>query len=1456
MKRLNIPLLLVLIIGSLVMAVGTHLLHGYQVTRNAHKLLERAQAAEAEGDIEEQVRILRRYLRHVPEDTEQLKVLLRANKDQALSVDNVNVRELMVQFNSLEKAIRNNPNDVELRRLACEFAMHQYVQRFQDALSHLAEIERQNALTSSDRVLQARCLELTSKQSRAIKLLSDMIGYDALNNTFKDDGSVPEEDKQEISAYMSLLFMLKRQSQVDIDMDVANMLMNRMIDVNGTTDAYLNRASFYQSFYEGNEGKEKSLADIRKAMELDGQGDEPSPRVLLAAATTLMALGEDNYAETQRLLDEGLKKFPDDARIYSSLADLAIRKNEPDALKNALSYVEQGLSRLNMNPELLYQRANIELELGRIDDSRGTIELLKKEGYSQPRLILAQARLLMADGKYDQARLQLEKLRPIMRNSRSMSRQIDRNLMTCYKRLGMNDMILQFSEGLEDNANAMFDTAQSMAMQGRYDESLEILQQLQEDPKSLSDNGRLLVFKLALDVNVLKQQQYPESQRDWSAVDAMAENWLKSRSLRPEEAEDFRIGLLIKKGQTEEALQRAGRARLNYPNYASFWLYLNALATDYDQGMKILDQVTQKFGDSWNVRAARANRIVEARREDAMAELAKLSEGIEQLSKTDQTRLRSVLANSYALLNEHDKSIEILRTMLAEDSTSLPIRNSIFDMAFKSGNLEVMQEMLSTLPRDSTEWQVAQARKLLWEFDNKQKDKSVLREVKNLTEKVREKRPEWATIYVLQADVSVREGNPAGAETFLRTALEKRPGDVQITKQLANIYTSLNRIEEAEALMNKLPDSKKLRSDRLKEIRIVAAQDPAEALARAEELITADSATGVELTFLAELQMLNRKNDNALATFRQVIDLDKTQTSPWMRYVQLSINLGKRGEAEDAIRELQLNVPPERLPLLLGQCYTMLSSFAEAEATYMDGLNAQPNDPVIMRNLALLYQVSRQDKKHKALLQTMMNLQGDAEADSAAAWARRETAKQAASSMGYEDFIAALKLIEKNADASGNLSGEDLNLWLTMCAHRPEAPSRQMAVDRLNQIRDQRELTNGEQAILAYVYKTSDRWNDAERIMVAILTNDPRNALYLNTYISWLLERDDLATASTWLRKMPRESIEYVRFQTQILVRQNRAKEANRILLDITKNASADSIRTVAGIMEELGQYDPRFYKAAERQWTKYLEMKPNDVVGFVQFLTRVPKAARMEQALKRCEVEIAKAAKAGDSNAVSYYMNLGLKGLRRNRKSIPKESPLYARVARWFPVARKAGMPEVQVTWTEIDFHDIRGDFDRLEDMYRDFLRRSDPANPNLDFQKAVVRNNLAFQLAINNRGKEALEVIGDAISQLGPRSDFLDTRAMAHLASGDVQNAVKDLRTATLSGTATAAMFFHLALAEHTAGNQPQAVQALKRALEMDLKESDLTNPEIVLFRDLRKKLEPEIEKLGLSELELSAS
>ena len=352
------------------------------------------------------------------------------------------------------------------------------------------------------------------------------------------------------------------------------------------------------------------------------------------------------------------------------------------------------------------------------------------------------------------------------------------------------------------------------------------------------------------------------------------------------------------------------------------------------------------------------------------------------------------------------------------------------------------------------------------------------------------------------------------------------------------------------------------------------------------------------------------------------------------------------------------------------------------------------------------------------------------------------------------------------------------------------------------------------------------------------MAESPDNQAYVTVFVQWLLDEGEFGDADRWVRKLSPQSMETLRFKSILLVQNKQSSDAAKALLEVSNRAKrptqAEMVSSVALIMEELGQIEPGFFKLAEKQWAKYVKMRPQDSRRLVEFYTRVPQAQRLGDALGLCEKEVAKAIKAKDPNALRYYMNVALQGLRTNKQYVDKNSEHFDRVSKWFNAAKKYKMDDLQLGWIEVDFHDIRGDVAKLDSMYRELLTRTDVT----DLQKAIIRNNLAFQLAVNGRGDEAVEVIGDAIEQLGPRADFLDTRALAYLSSGDSESAIKDLLLALKSGDGTAPMHFHLALAFAGTDKERAGVE-LKKALDMGLAEGNVSPAEAKLLTKLKTQL-----------------
>src|SRR5439155_574675 len=86
-KRLNWRFGLYLLTSLAVLGTGTHFLHGYQVRHNAGGLLDRARAAEEQGDLAKAADYLGRYLGLEPTDADALARygLLLANEQLAKS---------------------------------------------------------------------------------------------------------------------------------------------------------------------------------------------------------------------------------------------------------------------------------------------------------------------------------------------------------------------------------------------------------------------------------------------------------------------------------------------------------------------------------------------------------------------------------------------------------------------------------------------------------------------------------------------------------------------------------------------------------------------------------------------------------------------------------------------------------------------------------------------------------------------------------------------------------------------------------------------------------------------------------------------------------------------------------------------------------------------------------------------------------------------------------------------------------------------------------------------------------------------------------------------------------------------------------------------------------------------------------------------------------------------------
>ena len=217
-------------------------------------------------------------------------------------------------------------------------------------------------ITTEDRIVMARVPVANGDPDEALSELCELTGFDLSTKTFDDERATAPE---EINAYTLLASLYMRDQSDDNDLTIPTMINDKAIERNpDSVLAYMSRATFYQQNVKGKEGKEKSLADIKKALEL-APDDE---NVILVAAGTALALGDIEWAK--EMADEGLSKHPASVGLHARRAEIASAENN---IEEALDYINQGLEKNQLNDELLFRRASYEVDLGQIEEARTTI---------------------------------------------------------------------------------------------------------------------------------------------------------------------------------------------------------------------------------------------------------------------------------------------------------------------------------------------------------------------------------------------------------------------------------------------------------------------------------------------------------------------------------------------------------------------------------------------------------------------------------------------------------------------------------------------------------------------------------------------------------------------------------------------------------------------------------------------------------------------------------------------------------------------------------------------------------------------------------------------------------------------------------------------------------------------------------------------------------------------------
>jgi Tfp pilus assembly protein PilF len=178
-----------------------------------------------------------------------------------------------------------------------------------------------------------------------------------------------------------------------------------------------------------------------------------------------------------------------------------------------------------------------------------------------------------------------------------------------------------------------------------------------------------------------------------------------------------------------------------------------------------------------------------------------------------------------------------------------------------------------------------------------------------------------------------------------------------------------------------------------------------------------------------------------------------------------------------------------------------------------------------------------------------------------------------------------------------------------------------------------------------------------------------------------------------------------------------------------------------------------------------------------------------------------------------------------------PGDRGNFERVDRWLREAIQKQPDVLELLMAQAAAYSLQGRYEVTETIYGKILVKN-PQNP-------TVLNNLAWLLSLRGKGAEALTLVNRAIERQGPIQELLDTRAMAYLALGQGEGAIKDLED-VVGEQPTANSYFHLAQAYQMVTRRKDATEAWQKALKMGLTEESLQPLEQPVFRRMWKERE----------------
>jgi cellulose synthase operon protein C len=1405
-RQIKLKFLAQMLLTLVVLGVGVHFLHAFQVKRNAAAFLLRADEAEEEKDYAKSLNYLRRYLGFHPNDSETLaRYALLLDKEAA---PQARFRAFLV----LEEAVRRNPDREDVRRRVISTAMA--LHRFGEAKEHLKMLQetRRDDVELED--LLGQCEEAGAEFKEARDRYENIIN---------------KLDPGRIDCYARLAW-LHRRLKVGQDAK-ADAVMARLEQkpLSESLQARLALGAYFRDLYN----LDKNITNLRKShLHVSYAREHLAPDaadVLLLSAELAQRYENLEADRVQRkkfqeeargYLKKGLKIHPEDLQFHFRLARLELGAGKK---KDALDYLQKALKALKDRPELIWQTADLFLDAGEPEEAKKLLDRLSQEEWQLAANYL-QARLLLFEDKTAAARTLLEQQRQGLAKFPDLARRADSFLAVCYERLGNPEKQLEAYRRAAAEASASpavrLRLASALLANNKIDEAIS-------EYGKLMPSSRLMVVRL----RIVRNLQMPAARRNWDPVDDL----LKEASPEDRDTVEYillRAEMLVARDKVAEARALMETACQKTPKEVRCWLTLAALADrdekakgpkTFDDSFKVLDKAEKELGEVVELRLARASRFARMGGEQAKNALRKLEEKAEGFSQPQQAMLLVGLADAHQRLGDMEYSRRLLGKAAALLPQDLLVRLRLFDLARAAKDdaaaLAMLKEIRTIEGDEGSLWRFAEAARLVGQA--LKGDKTGLDQARRRLAEVAKSRPNWSRVSLLKAEIDDLEGNQEAALENYQRALELGEQAPQAMSRAVQLLSARNRPDEVMKLMDRIQDRAVIPPE-LNRLAASVSMLSNEARKSALDLGVAEESKDYrDQLFRGQVLWSVNKRDDAEKAFREAVALEPKAPEAWAALVTFLAGTEQKKEAEAQIDKASRALPAEKAPLALVVCYEAVGQRKKAEELLIALQKEKPKDVAVLRAVAGFHLRGGEPKKADPYLRLIIGSPSSGTQETVR-WARRSLAVALAADRDFQESRRALELIDENLREHPD-SPEDQRARAIVLAAQPGG--RRESIRVLESSYALQHPTPGEQVLLAQLYEANHEWDKANKHLLALVNSKGGDAPpYLAYYVRALLRQNKVPEAASYLARLKEKvgdpdpnPAQTKELTARVWARQGKGREAAEEITNFVEDEfkgkkEPEYLAGGARLLAELGQNG-----AAKPLFEKYVAAarakKPESVLLLASFLARQGELSKTldlcEEAWLNCKPE-----------AVAIVcVNALLDGQ-------PGEKD-YQRVERWLKEALKQH-PESQVL--PMVLANLFVMLERLDDaeaLYRSVHTR----NP----RSRTAMNNLAWLLAMHaNKKEEGLELITRAIEIEGPSANLLDTRGMVQLISGKTEEAIKDLEDAVAEHP-QGGVYFHLAQAYFQANNRSAAEQAWQKAKELKLSEKEVLRVERAAYRKL---------------------